>query len=135
MIGFEDEPQKSAEICIMEINGENLANKTLVNGYGIHPLDDPKLDDEFYKDQFQINAEEFHIYAVDWQPNKVDFYIDNKFVRSINESPDYPMQLMLNIYEIPVDGVSNQDGKHPKELEIDNTRGYIKKKHSTISYM
>ncbi|WP_220471203.1 glycoside hydrolase family 16 protein [Cohnella cholangitidis] len=74
-----------------------------------------------------IDATKFHIYAVNWTPDGVDFYIDNNLIHQSKQSPRYPMQLMLNIYEIP----SNESGsiqapKYPSEFTIDYIRCYQK---------
>lgn len=124
MIGFEDEPRKSAEICIMEIKGHNVKGGRSVNGYGLRAFQDRSLKDEFFEDVFDYDASNFHIYAMEWKPNGIDFYIDNLKVRSINQSPDYEMQLMLNIYEIPNLERNANDDEFPKQFEIDYVRVY-----------
>jgi hypothetical protein len=61
---------------------------------------------------------------MEWKPNGIDFYIDNLKVRSINQSPDYEMQLMLNIYEIPKLDPTANDDEFPKQFEIDYVMVY-----------
>ncbi|OEK01353.1 glycoside hydrolase [Roseivirga sp. 4D4] len=123
MIGFEDQPNRSAEICIVEIIGSKQPENGALIGYGLHPFGDPKIKDEFYEDHFELDIKEFHSYACEWTPEHVDFYIDDKFIRRINQSPDYPMQLMLNLYEVPVDGHDSKSNKYPKEFVIDHVKG------------
>ena len=122
MIGFEDSPEKSGEICIMEVKGQNVKSNQFVNGYGIHPFGDGNLKEEFFEDKVDFNPSVFNIYAARWQPNQVDFYINNKLIRTINQSPNYEMQLMLNIYEIPSE--LKETGLYPKKFIIDYVRGY-----------
>ncbi|MNF30276.1 Glycosyl hydrolases family 16 [compost metagenome] len=123
MIGYEDKPEKSSEICIFEIKGENVNKESAIIGYGIHPFGDPTLQDEFHEDSFAIDVTKYHVYAVEWTPAYVDFYIDNKKVRTIHQSPNYPMQLMLNIYELPIEKVRiGKDNQYPKEFVIDYIR-------------
>jgi hypothetical protein len=124
MIGFEDEPQKSGEICIMEIKGSNVRKGTTVNGYGIRAFQDTTLKDEFFEDSFGFDATSFHIYAAEWSPKGIDFYIDNTRVRSIKQSPSYEMQLMLNMYEIPPLDLNSKKSDFPKKFEIDYIRVY-----------
>lgn len=100
MIGFEKEPEQSSEICICEIFGENVSSESKI-GYGVHPFNDPDITDEFYEDSVSIDASNFHIYAVDWTPSHIDFYLDNEKRRTIQQSPGYAMQFMLNVYELP----------------------------------
>lgn len=126
MIGFEDTPEHSAEICIFEVKGENVQKNKAKIGYGIHQFKDPNVKEAFFEDEFSIDVTQFHIYAAEWTPTYVDFYIDNKFIRRINQSPNYPMQFMLGIYEIPVKRKSLKDKKYPKEFVIDYVKGYKK---------
>ena len=32
--------------------------------------------------------------------DKITFYINGEIIRVINQSPDYPMQIMLDLYDI-----------------------------------
>lgn len=125
MIGLEDTPEKSAEICLVEIKGHNVKRDSAIIGYGLRAFNDPALSNQFYEESFVMDAMQFHIYAVDWTADKIDFYIDNKKIKTICQSPQYPMQLMLNIYEVPVEDEKTAGDLHyPKEFEIDYVRGY-----------
>jgi len=53
MIGYEDQPEYSGEICIMEIFGNQIVEGYLMNGSGIHPYGDNSLKDEFYYDKLK----------------------------------------------------------------------------------
>lgn len=125
MIGFEDIPEKSGEICIMEVKGKNISGGQFVNGFGVHPFRDPNLKDEFFEERFSADATGYNIYAVEWRPDGIDFFLNNEKIRTINQSPDYEMQFMLNLYEIPVgDEFVGNTGSYPKEFEIDYVRAY-----------
>jgi hypothetical protein len=125
MIGFEERPEQSAEICICEIFGSQVTGRTATVGYGIHPFDDPALTDEFRREPVDFNAANYHVYAAEWTPAQVRFFIDNVRVRTLPQSPNYPMQLMLGIYEIP-DQLNAQSLRNvwPKVMEVDYVRGY-----------
>ncbi len=122
MIGFEEVPEESGEITIFEIFGDQLKGDTSEVRYGIKSLNDPKLTNTFYHDVLKIDARDFHIYAVEWTPTHIDFYVDNVKLQTIDQSPDYPMQFMLNIYELPSDSVNN--GSYPKQFVVDYVRAY-----------
>lgn len=125
LIGFEDEPHRSAEICPFELKGWNIQDGKAVIGHGVRKFNDPAMVDEFYEDSLALDATRFHLYAVDWRPGAVDFYLDNQKIRSIAHSPDYPMQLMLNIYEIPASESGVQvEPTYPAEFVVDYVRGY-----------
>ncbi|MBS4064377.1 MAG: glycoside hydrolase family 16 protein [Chitinophagaceae bacterium] len=125
MIGYEDEPHRSAEICVFEIKGWNVQQESSVIGYGIHRFNDPKMEEAFFEDRFELNVMDFHVYAVEWQPGTTSFYIDGQKIKELPQAPDYPMQLMLGIYEVPEGEPDNSS--YPKEFVIDWVRGYSSK--------
>ena len=123
MIGYEDAPERSGEICICEIFGSDVGPGAVRVGMGVHPFNDPKLVDDFARVPLDIDATEFHVYAAGWTPTHVDFFVDGQRVRSVGQSPDYPMQLMLGIYEF---GGERDAGAlttpYPKEFVVDYLR-------------
>lgn len=126
MIGYEDQPEKSGEIAIFEVFGGYVTAQSSRVGYGVHPWGDESLTDEFYNDFLDIDATQFHIYAIEWTPTQIDVYVDNQKVRTIRQSPDYPMQFMLNIYELPdaIGNTSDDSFSYPRNFVIDYVRGY-----------
>lgn len=127
MIGYEDIPERSAELCVFEVKGWQVKKDAATIGYGIHKFQDQKLKEAFYEDNFNLDVTEYHIYSAEWTPGKVIFYIDNQKTREIDQSPNYPMQFMLGLYEIPTDEVNPSDKIYPKEFVIDYVRGYRRK--------
>jgi len=125
MIGFEEQPQHSGEICICEIFGRDLSASRSGIGFGIHPFSDPLLTDDFRREVMAINSADYHIYAAEWTPTHVEFFVDNQATGRIRQSPDYPMQLMLGLYELPgqLTGAPGSD-LWPKTLSVDYVRGY-----------
>ena len=69
-----------------------------------------------------IDAREFHVYAAEWAPEQVAFYVDDRHVKTVRQSPAYPMQLMLSIYEFPDDAPGT--GPYPKQFTVDYVRGW-----------
>ncbi|MFF4122109.1 glycoside hydrolase family 16 protein [Microbispora rosea] len=124
MIGFEDAPERSAEICVCEIFGRDVRRDATAVGMGVHPFGDPAITDEFAAEVLPIDAREFHVYAVEWTKERVTFFVDGRHVRTIRQSPDYPMQLMLGLYEFPGAEGPERVGPYPKEFVVDYVRGY-----------
>ncbi len=128
MIGYEDSPEKSGEIAMFELAGVKTGSTSSSIRYGVHPWADPSLTDEFYEDAFEIDTAQFHIYGLEWTPTHLDFYVDNQKIRTIHQSPNYPMQFMLGIYELPFEGVWTGDydpgAPYPKTFTIDYFRAY-----------
>jgi beta-glucanase (GH16 family) len=128
MIGYEDSPERSSEIAICEIMGAYVRPTSSRIGYGVHPWSDPTIREEFYEDFLAIDATQYHIYATEWTPTHIDFYVDNQKTRTVNQSPKYPMQFMLGIYERPNQSAGadapDRSASYPKKFIIDYFRAY-----------
>jgi Glycosyl hydrolases family 16 len=125
MIGYEDEPDRSAEICVCEIFGRNIGAERAGVGMGLHPFGDPRIRDEFAVEDLAIDAREYHVYAAEWTPQYVAFFVDHRLVKTVEQSPAYPMQLMLNIYEFPDEAEATRPAHpYPKQFVVDYVRGY-----------
>jgi hypothetical protein len=124
MIGYEDEPRRSAEICICEIFGRDVAGDHVGVGMGVHPFGDPQIVDDFSRETIEIDARDFHLYAAEWTPDDVTFFVDGCRRKRVDQSPAYPMQLMLGIYELPAPDGDEQPTSYPKVFVVDYVRGY-----------
>lgn len=123
MIGCEDRPERSSEICVFEIFGRDVHRDHAEVGMGLHPFGDPSIRDDFARVHCDIDAREFHVYAAEWTADRVQFFVDGRLVRVVDQSPQYPMQLMLGVYEF-ADGPTLESGPYPKAFEVDWFRGY-----------
>ena len=123
MVGREEEPDRSGEICIFEVFGDALENggrPSAAVGMGVHPFRDPKLSDEFDAPRVAIDVREPHTYAAEWRPGRVDFLVDGEHVKTVEQAPDYAMQMMVAVFDFPT-----QDGPadHVPVLAVDFVRG------------
>jgi beta-glucanase (GH16 family) len=117
MVGLEDEPTRCGEICIFEVFGDAPQNV----GAGVHPFRDPALTDDFEAPPLAIDVGEPHIYAADWQPDRVDFLVDGEHVRTVQQAPDYPMQMMVAVFDFPAKAAS-APAEHEPQLALDYVR-------------
>jgi len=124
LIGYEDEPERSAEICVCEIFGRDVGPDSAAVGMGVHPFGDPMIVDEFERVHVPIDARELHVYRADWLPDRVEFFVDGELVKTVGQSPAYPMQLMLGVYEFPADGDDDRTSGYPKAFVVDYVRGF-----------
>jgi hypothetical protein len=125
MIGVGDPPEQSAEICVCEIFGRTVRPDSAEVGMGVHPFGDPRIVDEFAAETVPVDVTDFHTYAAEWSPELVAFSVDGRPVKTVRQSPAYPMQLMLGIYEFPAeDGAPAAPRTYPKEFVVDHVRGY-----------
>jgi Glycosyl hydrolases family 16 len=125
MIGYEDRPTRSAEICICEIFGRDVGPRQARIGMGVHPFGDPAITDEFAAEVVDIDARESHRYAAEWTTSDVAFYVDDRLVKVVHQSPSYPMQFMLDIFEFE-DGpdLPSPLESYPKTFVVEGFRGY-----------
>jgi Glycosyl hydrolases family 16 len=127
MVGREEEPTRSAEICIFEVFGDALeaqgGTSTAAVGMGVHPFRDPAISDEFATPRVAIDVAEFHVYAADWRPGRVDFLIDGQHVMTVHQAPDYSMQMMVAVFDFPAKAASSREPDHVPELAVDYVRG------------
>ena len=69
MIGYEDRPEHSGEMCVFEIFGRDVTPGSVSSGMGVHPFGDPSIVDDFERVHGRLDASEFHDYAADWTPS------------------------------------------------------------------
>lgn len=122
LIGYEDVPERSAEICVCEIFGRDVEPGRAKVGMGVHPFGDPRIEDDFAAEPLAIDVREPHVYGAEWTPGRVAFSVDGEPVRAVDQSPAYPMQLMLGLYEFPQG--ERHPADYPKACEVDWVRGY-----------
>ncbi|HLO36054.1 MAG TPA: glycoside hydrolase family 16 protein [Candidatus Deferrimicrobium sp.] len=119
MIGYEDEPERSAEICVCEVFGRDIGRARVRIGMGIHPFGDPQLADDFGQVDLKVDATAAHEYAVDWGPGRVDYLVDGRVVKTSGQAPDYPMQLMVGLYAFARPAAGD-----PLRFVVDHVRGF-----------
>ena len=120
MIGFEDRPESSGEICVMEIFGRDVAPGRAAVGMGIHRHHDPRLREDFDRVELALDPSEPHDYAIDWTPGGIAWEVDRRVVRTTEQSPEDPMQLMLGVYAFREVG----EDEPPPRFVVERVRGY-----------
>ena len=83
MIGYEDEPTRSAEICICEIFGRDVDSRRdghpPVRGFCDHG--------RVAAETVGIDARGSHTYPAEWTPVDVAFYVDKRLIKVVRHSP------------------------------------------------
>jgi hypothetical protein len=122
MMGFEELPDDSGEITVMEIFGRNCTASTTTFGYGIKQAADPRLQTEYHEDVLPFDVADWHVYGAEWNATGVTHFLDGEPLRHIKMAPQYPLQLMLGIYELPNDPQPIE--KQTATFTIDYVKGY-----------
>ena len=63
-----------------------------------------------------LDATAWHSYAAEWSPHRVRLYVDDRLVRVVQQRIDYPLQLMVDLFEFPED-TGRDPSAHPKAGE------------------
>jgi len=127
LIGFESTPEQSGELCVVELFGREIAAASAASpgsgriGLGVHPFRDPTLRDDFALVETATDLRAEHLYTVEWMPGAARFYLDEQLIAEVDQSPAYPLQLMLNLYELP-DGAPRDAADYPLEARITGVR-------------
>ena len=127
MSGLEDRPERSAEILLFEVFGDALATNggrpTAAVGMGTRAFRDPAMTGDFEAPRLEIDVARFHDYAAEWRPGRVDLLVDGEHVKTIAEAPDYPMQMMVALFDFPDHEDAAAHAVHVPEFVVDRVRG------------
>ncbi len=121
--GFEQNPDDAGELCVVEIFGRSVRDDTSVEvGVGVKKLFDPRLTQDFAAPRIGIDIGEFHTYAVEWGDGRSLFSVDDRPVLESLQAPDYPLQIMIAVFDFP-DWNDGSSRDHVPEMVIDWIEG------------
>ncbi|WP_210508465.1 glycoside hydrolase family 16 protein [Naasia sp. SYSU D00057] len=120
LIGVERIPEESAELCVMEVFGREVGPARGLVGMGFHPFGDGRIADDFEKVPVTDDLTAVHEYAVEWGWNRARWYVDGVLVKESRQAPDYPLQLMLDVFEFEPDPAA----EYPKEFAVERVRAW-----------
>ena len=123
MSGIEDRPEHSGEICVAEVFGDAVRGGSADVGIGLHRFRDPALVEEFSAGPLAIDVTEFHTYGVDWRPGSLAFTVDGEVVHHLDQAPDYPMQLMIGVFDFPAKAAADDVAVPVPQLVVSHVRG------------
>jgi len=123
LAGIEDRPERSGEILVAEVFGEAIEEGTAAIGMGIRTFRDPGLIGDFSTPRLDIDVSELHTYSVVWNPESVEILVDEVTVRRLEQSPSYPVQLMIGVFDFPARDPSGVWADHVPELVVSSVRG------------
>ena len=124
LVGFEAEsPEQSGEICVCELFGAAAGRRQSGVRIGVKAHHDPRLRDDIEEVVLDLDAATFHAYAAEWTPERIRFFVDDQLVRTVDQRIDYPLQLMVDLFEFP-DAADRDPEAYPKHAEVTAVRGY-----------
>jgi hypothetical protein len=125
MVGFEDEPHRCGEICVVEVFGRSLqdaGSPSAEVGMGFKAFRDPDLAQDFAAPRRAIDVAEPHTYAVDRDADEAVFTVDGEEVRRCPRPPAYPLQLMLAVFDFP-EWSTGDDADLVPSISVERVRG------------
>jgi hypothetical protein len=124
LVGFEDDgPDASGEICVAELFGHAIGRDRSLVRIGVKAHADPRLSWDVEDVALDLDATQFHTYAAEWTAEQVHFSVDDRLVRTVRQRIDYPLQLMVDLFEFP-EGPERDPAAYPKVAEVRAVRGY-----------
>lgn len=123
LAGIEDQAERSGELLVAEVFGDAIEDGSTAVGMGIRSFRDPDLTGDFSTPRLQIDVSEPHTYAVAWNRESVEIVVDGVPVRRVDQSPSYPMQLMIGVFDFPARDPSGLWADQVPELVVSSVKG------------
>ncbi|UAJ80219.1 glycoside hydrolase family 16 protein [Leifsonia sp. ZF2019] len=111
-------PSESGEICIFEIDADAIGETTVART-GIKAHHDPGLATDMAAVVVPVDASSPHTWTVVWHDGETVIGCDGHTLRRIPQAPDYPLFLMIDLFEIGTRG-----GHYPKTATIHRVRAW-----------
>lgn len=124
LIGFEQAGgDESGELCVAELFGDAIGTETSVLSVGVKAHHDPRLRDDMVRISLPVDATAWHTYGVEWGRDGIRFFVDESLVHESSQTIAYPMQLMVDLFEIAPPSVRDP-ADYPKLGHVRSVRGY-----------
>lgn len=123
LVGVEDEPQQSGELCIAEVFGHAVGTATSTVRLGVKAHHDPRLTDEVVDVPIAADASELLSYEVEWDATGARFAVAGQVVHTTTQVLDYPLQLMVDLFEFP-DGGVRDPGDYPIRARVGRVQAW-----------
>ena len=124
LVGLEDaSPQDAGEICVAELFGHAVGPDASQVRLGVKAHHDPRLRTEMVDLVLPLDATQEHTYAAAWGPDGVRFFVDDVLVHRVDQVLDYPLQLMVDLFEFP-ESDDRDPSLYPRTARVTRVRGY-----------
>ncbi|WP_341579828.1 hypothetical protein [Microbacterium schleiferi] len=111
-------PTDSGEICIFEIDADAVRESTVARS-GVKAHHDPRMRTDMAEVTVPFDASSPHTWTVMWGSGGTVIGCEGRVVRRIAQAPDYPLFLMIDLFEIGRPG-----GTYPKAAMIHRVHGW-----------
>lgn len=120
LVGTEHlDPEHAAEICVFEIDAEAIGTDTTRARCGVKAHSDPRLITDMTDVHVPLDATQPHTWTAIWGHGETVIGCEGVVVRRVRQAPDYPVFLMVDLFEI-----GPPAGAYPKTATIHHLRGW-----------
>ncbi len=124
LVGFrESAPEDCGEVCVVELYGDAVGPDRSRARLGVKAHQDPRLHEDVTDVWLDMDATRDHTYAAEWNRDRTRFYVDDVLVHTVDQGTDYPLQLMVDLFEFPT-GPERDPSRYPKTALVRSVRGY-----------
>lgn len=124
LVGFKDTAERdSGEVCVVELYGDAIGPDRSRVRLGVKAHQDPRLREDVTDLWLDLDATEEHSYAAEWTAGRSRFFVDDRLVHTVEQGPDYPLQLMVDLFEFPL-AEERDPARYPKSALVRSVRGY-----------
>ena len=124
MSGIEDRPERSGEICVAEIFGDAVGDGVAEVGMGVHRV--PRSGARRgvrHRAPADRRGGVPHLCRATGGPAPSTFSVDGDVVRRLDQAPDYPMQLMIGVFDFPAKATGIDTAVPVPELVVSHVVG------------
>ncbi|PKQ22623.1 MAG: hypothetical protein CVT65_12430 [Actinobacteria bacterium HGW-Actinobacteria-5] len=111
-------PAESGEICVFEIDADAIGETTVARA-GVKAHHDPNLTTDMAEVILPFDASSPHTWTAIWGEGETVVGCEGRTVRRLAQAPDYPLFLMIDLFEIGPRG-----GSYPKTATIHRVRAW-----------
>lgn len=121
--------QKEPGDGVVEIDIFEMLGKEAKLGYNNFNVHFPKESGHYRNEMGFDPSEDFHVYAMEWKEGEINWYVDNKKVRTYQgETPQKKMFILLALFHgmhTGWVGKVNPNMSYPQTFEVDYVRVYL----------
>ncbi|MDN4478317.1 glycoside hydrolase family 16 protein [Demequina sp. SYSU T00039] len=115
-------PDDSGEICIAELFGPAVSSASSTVRTGVKAHHDPRLVDEMLDIPMPLDATRPHAYGARWDAGGCEITVDGTVVHRSDQVLDYPLQLMIDLWEFPEPDAPRDPAAYPLTATIHQVR-------------
>jgi hypothetical protein len=114
-------PRDSGEICVFEIDAEAVGAASATARIGIKAHHDDRLRTDMTEVSVPLDASRPHTWTAIWGPGGTVIGCEGRVVGRFSQAPDYPLVLMIDIFET---GGRSASATYPKTARVHQVRGW-----------